>query len=105
MDRLRQLAHQVDLLLGLVVSIVLGTIVGSVIGHPLAHPIFSSAIGVAILLLYLSGYSLGTMWVLGLERGLMVVTVFVWCVIVSSFLGSHGSVSSVVSGFSWFSAS
>jgi len=105
MDRIRRLANQVDMLLGLLVSIVLGSIVGSVIGHPLAHPIISSAIGMAILLLYLSGYSLGTLWVLGLERGLMVVSVFVWCVIVSSLLGSHGSVLSVLSGFSFFSAS
>jgi hypothetical protein len=84
----RFLAHETDLACGLGVSICLGVVLGLVIGHPLGRLICGSAIGVTILLLYVLSYSIGTIWMIGIHQGLVVITVFIWCTLLSSALGS-----------------
>lgn len=54
--------------------------------HPLGHLILSSALGVIFLLTYMASYSLGAIWMMGTQQGPIVVSVFVWCVILSSWL-------------------
>jgi hypothetical protein len=83
----RYLLNNIDLALGLVLSVVLGSVVGLAMSHPLGHLIFGSALGVIFLLTYIMSYSLGAIWMMGAQQGLIVVSVFVWCVILSSWLG------------------
>jgi hypothetical protein len=82
----RHLVKNTDLALGLVLSIVLGSVMGLAMSHPLGHLIFGSALGVIFLLTYIMSYSLGAIWMMGAQQGLIVVSVFVWCVILSSWL-------------------
>ena len=83
---LRRVRNNLDLVLGLLLSVVLGSVVGLVMGHPLGHLILGSALGVIFLLTYVASYSLGAIWMMGAEQGLIVVSVFVWCVIFSLWL-------------------
>ncbi len=99
MEKTRRLIGDPDLALGLLLSIVLGGGVGLVLSRPIGHVLLGSAIGVALLAAYLLAYSLGTIWLLGVERGLLMVSAFAWCIILSAWLGSHPAGSSVVSFF------
>jgi hypothetical protein len=56
--------------------------------HPLGQLLMGSALGVMFLLIYVASYSLGAIWMMGAQaqQGLLVVSVFVWCVILSSWL-------------------
>jgi hypothetical protein len=83
----RFLVHEIDLACGLGLSVCLGVILGLIIGHPLGRLICGSAIGVTVLVLYVLSYSIGTIWMIGMRQGLVVVTVFVWCTLLSSALG------------------
>jgi hypothetical protein len=78
--------HQPDLTFGLMLSICLGIILGLLMGHPLGQLICGSTLGVTILLLYVLSYSIGAIWMIGTQQGLVVVTVFVWCMLLSSAL-------------------
>jgi hypothetical protein len=82
----RQVLNNTDLALGLVLSVVLGSVVGFAMSHPLGHLLMGSALGVMFLLIYVASYSLGAIWMMGAQQGLLVVSVFVWCVILSSWL-------------------
>jgi hypothetical protein len=82
----RQVLNNTDLALGLVLSVVLGSVVGFAMSHPLGHLLMGSALGVMSLLIYVASYSLGAIWMMGAQQGLLVVSVFVWCVILSSWL-------------------
>jgi hypothetical protein len=84
---IRFLAHETDLACGLGLSICLGVVLGLVIGHSMGRLICGSAIGVTILLLYILSYSIGAIWMIGMQQGLVVVTVFIWCMLLSSALG------------------
>jgi hypothetical protein len=44
-----------------------------------------------VLCLYLASYSVGAIWLVGVQRGLLLMAVLVWCMILSSVLhgGSH----------------
>jgi hypothetical protein len=95
----RQLANNPDLVLGLVLSVILGSVVGLAMTHPIGHLIFGSILGVSFLVVYVASYSLGTMWMMGPQQGLVVVSVFVWCIILSSRLGPNLEVSSAVRWF------
>jgi hypothetical protein len=83
---IRRLVHQTDLALGLVLSICLGVMLGLLMGHPLGRLICGSVTGVTVLLLYVASYSIGAIWMIGMQPGLVVVTVFVWCMLLSSAL-------------------
>lgn len=83
---LRGLVDDTDLVFGLLLSICLGALVGFVMDHPLGHLIYRSAIGVIVLLMYLLSYCIGAIWLVGLQQGLVVVMVFVWCILLSSAL-------------------
>ena len=83
----RHLLNNTDLALGLVLSVILGSVMGLAMSHPLGHLMFGSALGVIFLLTYIMSYSLGAIWMMGAQQGLVVVSVFVWCVILSSWLG------------------
>jgi hypothetical protein len=91
--------RDLDLMLGLLLSIALGGVVGLVLSHPVGHVIIGSAMGIGILSIYIVGYSLGTLWLVGMEQGMVLVSAFVWCIILSSFLGSSSMVSSMVGSF------
>jgi hypothetical protein len=41
-------------------------------------------------------YSLGAIWMMGTQQGLIVVSVFVWCVILSAWLSPTPEMSSAV---------
>ena len=58
-----------------------------------------SALGVIFLLLYVASYSLGAIWMMGAQQGLLVVSVFVWCVILSSWLSPMPEMSSAMGLF------
>jgi hypothetical protein len=88
-----------DLALGLVLSIVLGSVVGLAMSHPLGHLILGSALGVIFLLTYMVSYSAGAIWMMGAQQGLIVVSVFVWCVILSSWLSPTPEMSLAVHWF------
>jgi hypothetical protein len=92
----RSLAYENDLTLGLGLSVYLGVFLGLLMGHPLGRLICDSAIGVTVLLLYVLSYSIGTIWMIGMQQGLVVVTVFVWCVLLSSALGGVVKLPSLV---------
>jgi hypothetical protein len=92
----RQVANNTDLALGLVLSVVLGSVMGLAMSHPVGHLIFGSVLGVSFLIIYVVSYSLGTMWMMGAQQGLLVVSAFVWCMILSSWLGPNLEVSSLV---------
>jgi hypothetical protein len=94
----RSVVHQPDLTFGLMLSICLGIILGLLMGHPLGQSICGSALGVTILLLYVLSYSIGAIWMIGMQQGLVVVTVFVWCMLLSSALG-NGLKSPILAGF------
>ena len=85
---IRSLTHETDLTLGLVLSICLGVVLGLLMGYPLGRLLCGSAIGVTVLLLYVLSYSIGAIWMVGTQQGLVVITVFVWCMLLSSALGS-----------------
>jgi hypothetical protein len=96
---LYQLVKNTDLALGLVLSIILGSIVGLTMSHPLGHLLFGSALGVIFLVIYVGSYSLGAIWMMGAQQGLLVVSAFVWCIILSSWLAPHPEVPSVLNMF------
>jgi hypothetical protein len=95
----RQLLNNTDLALGLVLSVILGSVVGLAMSHPLAHLILGSALGVIFLLTYVASYSLGAIWMMGAQQGLIVVSVFVWCMILSSWLTPTPGLSSAAGWF------
>jgi hypothetical protein len=99
MEWVRQLVNNTDLALGLVLSIVLGSVVGLAMSHPLGHLILGSALGVIFLLIYVASYSLGAIWMMGAQQGLIVVSVFVWCIILSSWLSPTPEMSSAIHWF------
>jgi hypothetical protein len=92
---IRQLASYTDLVLGLVLSVVLGSVVGLTLSHPLGHLLAGSALGALFLIIYVGAYSLGAIWMMGTQQGLVVVTIFVWCMLVSLWLGPHPDISSL----------
>jgi hypothetical protein len=94
MSWVRQVLNHTDLALGLVLSVVLGLVIGLAMSHPLGHLILGSALGVILLLTYMASYSLGAIWMMGTQQGLIVVSVFVWCVILSSWLSPTPEISS-----------
>jgi hypothetical protein len=96
---IRQLVEHTDLALGLLLSVVLGSVVGVTLSHPLGHLLFSSALGVAFLLIYAAGFALGAIWMMGVQQGLVVLSAFVWCVLLGLWLTPHPEVSSVVNLF------
>ena len=96
MASVRQLLNNVDLALGLMLSVVLGSVVGIAMSHPLGHLILGSALGVIFLLTYMASYSLGAIWMMGTQQGLIVVSVFIWCVILSSWLSPSPEMSSTL---------
>jgi hypothetical protein len=51
---------------------------------------------VTVLLLYVLSYSIGTIWMIGMQQGLVVVTVFVWCMLLSSAFGGVVKLPSLV---------
>ena len=83
MASVRQLLNNIDLALGLMLSVVLGSVVGIAISHPLCRLILGSALGVIFLLAYIASYSLGAIWMMGTQQGLIVVSVFIWCVVLA----------------------
>jgi hypothetical protein len=95
----RQLLNNTDLTLGLALSVVLGSAVGFAMSHPLGHLILGSALGVIFLLTYMVSYSLGAIWMMGAQQGLIVVSVFVWCVILSSWLSLTPEMASAIHWF------
>jgi hypothetical protein len=95
----RQVVDNIDLALGLLLSVVLGSVVGLAMRHPLGHLILGSALGVIFLLTYMASYSLGAIWMMGTQQGLIVVSVFIWCVILSSWLGPSLEMSSTLHMF------
>jgi hypothetical protein len=99
MKWVRHLLTNIDLALGLVLSIVLGSVVGLAMSHPLGHLILGSALGVIFLLTYMVSYSAGAIWMMGAQQGLIVVSVFVWCVILSSWLSPTPEMSLAVHWF------
>ncbi len=99
MTWVRRLLSNIDLALGLVLSVVLGSVVGLALSHPLGHLILGSALGVIFLLTYIVSYSLGAIWMMGAQQGLIVVSVFVWCVILSSWLSPTPEMSLAVHWF------
>jgi hypothetical protein len=92
----RWLGDYTDLALGLMLSLVLGSVVGLTLGHPFGHLLASSALGAMFLTAYVGAYSVGAIRMMGAQQGLVVVTAFVWCVLVSLWLGPHPDVSFVV---------
>jgi hypothetical protein len=54
--------------------------------HPLGHLSLGSALGVGFMLTYVASYSLGAIWMMGAQRRLVVVSVFIWCIILTSWL-------------------
>jgi hypothetical protein len=99
MGWVRQVLNNTDLALGLVLSVVLGSVVGLALSHPFGHLIMGSALGVMFLLIYVASYSLGAIWMMGAQQGLLVVAVFVWCVILSSWLSPMPEMSLAVGLF------
>jgi hypothetical protein len=95
----RHFRNNTDLALGLLLSVVLGSVVGLAMSHPLGHLILGSVLGVMFLLTYIVSYSLGAIWMMGAQQGLIVVSVFVWCVIVSSWLSPTPEMSLAVHWF------
>jgi hypothetical protein len=89
-----QVRNNTDLALGLVLSVVLGSVIGLAMSQPLGHLILGSALGVIFLLTYMASYSLGAIWMMETQQGLIVVSVFVWCVILSSWLSPTPEISS-----------
>ena len=85
---IRTLVKETDLAFGLVLSICLGVVLGLLMGHPLGRLMCSSAIGVTVLLLYVLSYSIGAIWMIGMQQGLVVVSVFVWSLLFSSALAA-----------------
>ena len=99
MSWLRRLGNHTDLALGLMLSVVLGAVLGLALSHPLGHLLAGSALGAMFLIAYVSAYSLGAIWMMGAEQGLVVVTTFVWCTLVSLWLGPHHDMSAIVGLF------
>jgi hypothetical protein len=94
MKWVHRLLNNTDLALGLVLSVILGSAVGLAMSHPLGHLILGSALGVTFLVIYVASYSFGTIWMMGAQQGLIVVSVFVWSIILSSWLSPTPDVSS-----------
>lgn len=99
MPWIRPITDHADLALGLLLSVVLGSVVGLTMSHPLGHLLFGSALGVTFLVLYVVCFSLGAIRMMGAQQGLVVVSAFVWCVLLSLWLTPHPEVSSVVDLF------
>ncbi len=95
---IRTLVHETDLAFGLVLSICLGVVLGLLMGHPLGRLICGSTTGLTALSLYIFSYSIGAIWMMGMQQGLVVVTVFVWCMLLSSVLGG-GLKPPILAGF------
>ncbi len=51
------------------------------------------------LVVYVGSYSLGAIWIIGTQQGLLVVSACLWCIILSSWLVPHPEVPSVLSVF------
>jgi hypothetical protein len=85
---IRSAVRETDLIFGLVLSTCLGFLVGFVMGHPLGRLIYGSTIGATILCIYFASYSVGAIWLVGVQKGLLLMAVLVWCIILSSVL--HG---------------
>jgi hypothetical protein len=96
---IQRLVKNTDLALGLALSVVLGSVVGLTMSHPLGHLLFGSALGVILLVIYVGSYSWGAIWMMGAQQGLLVVSAFIWCVILSSWLAPHPHVPSIMSMF------
>ena len=90
------LLDNIDLALGLVLSVVLGSVVGLAMSHPLGHLMLGSALGVIFLLTYMASYSLEAIWMVRTQQGLIVVSVFVWCAILSRWLRPAPEMASAV---------
>jgi hypothetical protein len=88
-----------DLVLGLGLSVILGSVVGLTMSHPLGHLILGSGLGVVFLLTYGASYSVGAIWMMGAQQGLVVVSVFVWCIILSFWLTPTPELSSAAGLF------
>jgi hypothetical protein len=86
MTWVRSFVNDTDMVFGLVLSICLGSLVGLVVDHPVGQVIYGSATGAVVLLMYLASYCIGAIWLVGMQQGLVIVTVFVWCIILSSAL-------------------
>jgi hypothetical protein len=83
MTALHSLFNEADLTFGLLLSVCLGSILGLIMDQHLGHLIFGSAVGVLLVLLYFVSYSLSVLWMAGLRHGVIMVTVFVWSIILS----------------------
>lgn len=94
-----QLANYTDLALGLMLSVVLGSMVGLTMSHPLGHLLFGSALGVTFLVMYVLCFTFGAIRMMGAQQGLMIVSTFVWCILLSFWLMPHPEVSSMVDLF------
>jgi hypothetical protein len=94
-----QLGKNADLALGLVLSVILGCVVGLTMSHPLGHLLFGSALGMIFLVIYVGSYGLGAIWMMGAPQGLLVVSTFVWCIILSVWLVPHPEAPTVLSLF------
>jgi len=94
-----QLVNESDFALGLLLSVILGGGLGLAVRHPIGHVLLGSPIGVTVLAAYLFAYSLGTIWLVGVERGLLVVSAFAWCIILSAWLSSNSEASLLISLF------
>ena len=99
MSWLHQLLNNTDLALGVALSVVLGSVVGLAMSHPLGHLILGSVLGVIFLITYVASYSLGAIWMMGAQQGLLVVSVFVWCIILSLWLTPAPELSSAAGLF------
>lgn len=85
---IRSAVRETDLVFGLVLSTCLGFLVGFVMGHPLGRLIYGSTIGATILCIYFASYSVAAIWLVGVQKGLLLMAVLVWCIILSAVL--HG---------------
>jgi hypothetical protein len=65
----------------------------------LGHVLFGSGLGVVLLVIYVGSYSLGAIWMMGAQQGLVVVSALVWCIILSAWLVPHPGVPSVLNMF------
>ena len=96
---IRRLVNYTDLALGLMLSVVLGSVVGLTMSHPLGHLLFGSALGVTFLMVYVLCFTFGAIRMMGAQQGLVVVSAFVWCILLSVWLTPHPEVSSIVDLF------
>ena len=99
MGWVRQLVDNADLVLGLILSVVLGSVVGLTMSHPLGHLLFGSALGVTFLVVYVFCFTFGAIRMMGAQQGLVIVSAFIWCILLSMWLTPHPEVSAMVDLF------